>query len=132
MLIPEIWLIIISFSSLIDVWNFRCVYSKFLEIIQSGKWFDELFKFLNWKFEALSQSVKYFYKVLIPPSHNFIFSIFEKRVNKIKFAILPFCTKVKFKILPFCIFAICSIVLVALNLLKNVYGALDFVLIMTK
>ena len=52
--------------------------------------FDELFKSLDKKFEALYQSVRFLYKDLIPFSHNFIFNIFEKWLDRIKFDVLPF------------------------------------------
>ena len=67
MLIPEIWVIIASFCSLIDVLNLNAFAGIFLKIIQHNTRFtqkkivnfiidfDELFKFLNKKFEALSQ-----------------------------------------------------------------------------
>ena len=128
MLITEIWSMVLSFCSLIDIIYFGYVCSDFLGIIQFDKRFvnrrklvnsltdyGELFNFFVFQFQELSRNVRSYYRPLIPSNHNYILNIFDKRLNKIKYEIMP--------LKVFCHFFIVHVVL---NLSINAAIALVF------
>ena len=75
MLLNELWVVILSFSSLIGIINFRCVCSKFFQIskldkryndkkkyVDSTISFDDWFDFLTKMFDQISVNFRLIFK----------------------------------------------------------------------